>query len=288
MNFKALGNSSVQIPEIGIGTWQYTGGPEPLRRAVASGATLIDTAELYGTEEAVGAAIKGIRSRVFLATKVRPANFRRKDLIRSAEASLDRLGTDYIDLYQLHWPNMLVPIEETMGALEQLLENGKIRFIGVSNFSIIEMKHAQAALGRHRIVSNQVSYSLFNRTIEGNVLEYCQQHDVTVIAYSPLGRGLDKIGDHNRSVLDQVAAREGRTQAQVALNWCIQKDGVIAIPKSNTVEHVEENCASSGWSLSEEAIQILEREIQFRRRSGPERILRRLGRRVFQQLGKAM
>ena len=135
MNHKELANTGTRLAEIGLGTWQYEGGVEPLRTGIALGACFIDTAESYSTEEVVGRAIQGIRNKVFVATKVSPRHFRRSDVIRSAEASLRRLKTDYIDLYQLHWPNYAVPIEETMAAMEKLVESGKIRFIGVSNFS---------------------------------------------------------------------------------------------------------------------------------------------------------
>jgi len=120
MDFRPLANSSVRLPEIGFGTWNYNGGVEPLRAAIARGACLIDTAEAYGTEPVVGEAIRGLRNRVFLATKVRPGNFRRRDLVAAAERSLKLLKTDTIDLYQLHWPNETVPIAETMRGMADL------------------------------------------------------------------------------------------------------------------------------------------------------------------------
>src|SRR5437588_7645675 len=132
MESKALGSSQLLLPEIGLGTWNYAGGPEPLRVGIDHGAHFIDTAEIYGTEEVVGRAVRGDRARVFLATKVAPRNFRRRNLIAAADASLRRLGTDFIDLYQLHWPNYTVPIEETIGAMESLVDAGKVRFVGVS------------------------------------------------------------------------------------------------------------------------------------------------------------
>ena len=110
---------------------------------------------------------------------------RRKDLIAAAERSLDRLGTEYIDLYQLHWPNYTVPIDETMSAMEELAEAGKIRFIGVRNFSIGELERAQSGLARHRIVANQMRYSLIEGTIESGMLKYCQENSMTIIAFSP-------------------------------------------------------------------------------------------------------
>src|SRR5207249_11502185 len=146
----------------------------------------IDTAESYGTEEIVGEAIKGNRDRVFVADKVSPAHFRRSALLLAAERSLRRLRTDYIDLYQLQRPNYTVPIQETMAAMEELVEQGKIRFIGTCNFSATELKEAQAALSKCKIVSNQVRYNLVERTVEVELLRYCQETHLTVIAYSPL------------------------------------------------------------------------------------------------------
>lgn len=283
MELKRLGYTYVCVPEIGVGTWQYKGGPDLLRKAVDLGATLIDTAEYYGNEEIVGQAVNGIRDRVFVATKVN--HWRYRDVIASAEASLRKLGTDRIDLYQLHWPNGAVPIEETMAAMEHLADQGKVRFLGVSNFSIGEMQRAQAALRRHRIVSNQVRYSLVERTIEPRILPYCQQQDVTVLAYSPLGHAFQRILRADPAdTLGAVARAIGRTRAQVALNWCIGKPGVVAIPKTQSGAHLAENCAASGWRLSEEHMRRLDRSIRFRRRSGPEAALRRLVRNALQRM----
>src|SRR2546428_9396764 len=190
VNCKKFAATGLMIPEIGLGTWQYRGGVDPLRRGIELGACFVDTAEAYGTEEIVGEAIRGVRDRVVLATKALPRHFRRGDLLRAADQSLARLKTDYIDLYQLHWPNYTVPLEETMAAMEELVDQGKVRFIGVSNFSVTDLKEAQAVLARHRIVSNQVRYNLIERTVECGLLRYCQEHDITVIAYSPLARAL--------------------------------------------------------------------------------------------------
>ena len=253
MNYQELGSSGVQIPDVGLGTWVYTGGNGPLRRGVELGAFLIDTAEMYRTEDAVGDAIRGIRDEVFLATKVSPSHFRRRDVLKAADESLKRLKTDVIDLYQLHWPNPRIPIAETMGALEELVEAGKVRYIGVSNFSVEEMEAAQAALSKSRVVSNQVEYSLAERSIEAAALPYCQANGITVIAYSPLARGLGNlVRDAGAGALADVAARTGRTAAQVALNWCLNHERVMVIPKTNSTARVEENCAASGWRLSRE------------------------------------
>lgn len=259
MEFKPLGDTAVTLPEIGLGTWAYRGGVEPIRRSVELGGFHIDTAEAYSTEDVVGEAVKGIRDRVFLATKVSPSHFRHDDLIRAADNSLRRLQTDYIDLYQLHWPNASVPIEETMAAIEELVDAGKVRFIGVSNFSAAQIREAQAAMSKHRIVSNQVRYSLVARDIESGLLPYCQENRITVIAYSPLARGIYTLRARDRhGALARVARETGRTDAQVALNWCVSKDSVVAIPKTNSVERVEENCAASGWRLSEGQVRLLD------------------------------
>jgi diketogulonate reductase-like aldo/keto reductase len=179
MDHRKLSTTEVNLPAVGLGTWQYKGGIQPIRIGIALGARFIDTAESYGTEEVVGEAIRGIRKEVFLATKVSPRHFRYSDLIESANRSLERLRTDYIDLYQLHWPNYTIPIEETMGALERLVESGKIRFIGVSNFMLADLKVARKAMTKSTIVSNQVRYNLIDRTIEYGLLQYCEEHNIS-------------------------------------------------------------------------------------------------------------
>ena len=260
MNHKELANTGIRLAEIGLGTWHYESGVEPLRTGIALGACFIDTAESYGTEEVVGRAIQGTRNKVFVATKVSPRHFRRSDVIRSAEASLRRLKTDYIDLYQLHWPNYAVPIEETMAAMEKLVESGKIRFIGVSNFSAAELRQAQANLSKNRIVSNQVRYSLVDRTIECGLLQYCEANQITVIAVSPLALGLQNIQRYDgEDVLGKIAVAMEKTRAQVALNWCISHKPVIVIPKANRVDHVRENCNASGWQLQPDQLTALGR-----------------------------
>jgi diketogulonate reductase-like aldo/keto reductase len=289
MEFKRLGSSSVRLPEIGLGTWKYAGGVAPLRAGIEHGACLIDTAEGYGTEEIVGHAVQGLRDRVFLATKASARNFRRRDLIAAAERSLRRLNTDYIDLYQLHWPNYRVPVEDSMAGMEELVDSGKIRFIGVSNFSVRELKRAQAALRRNKIMSNQVSYSLIERTIEGGLLEYCQQSEVTIIAYSPLGMDLAQItASDPEGVLSRIATARGKTEAQVALNWITANVNVVAIPKASTVAHAIEDCGASGWRLSQADSDVLETKIRYKRRGFVESAARRWARHAFQLLGRSL
>jgi diketogulonate reductase-like aldo/keto reductase len=277
MTHKPLGQTGVLLPDIGLGTWNYQGGPEPLRRGLDAGALFIDTAESYGSEVVVREAIAGQRERVFLATKVSRSNLRRDAVLQAAEGSLRRLRTDRIDLYQIHEPNKEIPIEETIGAMKELVLAGKVRFVGVSNFSVEELQQAQKAMGTLPIVSNQVRYNLADRTIESGLLSYCQVNHITVIAYSPLGRELQRVRDCDPQGILQVVAREaGKTVPQVVLNWCLCHDAVVAIPKGSTVEHVLQNCGASGWRLTPEQLQRLNHGLKFRRRTALEQTLRRL------------
>ena len=277
MRLKPLARTGVSIPEIGLGTWQYHSGPEPLRRGLAAGALFIDTAESYGTEEVVGQAIRGMRDRVFLATKVSPEHFRAPDFRSALEASLLRLGVDCVDLLQLHFPNPEIPIEETMSAMAGLIDEGKVRFCGVSNFSVEQMREAQAALGKHPIVSNQVRYSLINRTIEKDILPYCRAQQITVIAYSPLAKRLSRVLDCDpEGILAEIGRQTGKMPAQIALNWCLCQDGVVTIPKGNSEAHILENCGASDWRLSGEHLQWLDAKIRFRHRNRMDEWVRRM------------
>ena len=196
--------------------------------------------------------------------------------------------TDHIDLYQLHWPNYAVPIEETMAAMEKLVESGKIRFIGVSNFSAAELRQAQANLSKNRIVSNQVRYSLVDRTIEYGLLQYCEANQITVIAFSPLALGLQNIQRYDREdVLGKIGVAMEKTRAQVALNWCISHKPVVAIPKANRVDHIRENCNASGWQLQPDQLTALDEQVGYRRRGQIEIFARRLARHTLQRFGRS-
>ena len=263
MELKELGNTGVMIPEIGLGTWRYRGGIEPLRKGIELGATLIDTAEGYNTEHIIGKAVKGMRDRVFIATKVSGRSLGYDDVLSAAEGSLSELGTDYIDLYQVHWPNSSYPIKETMSAMETLVDRGIVRFIGVSNFDLDDLREAEGALRHTPIVSNQVLYNLNERGIENELLPYCLANGITVLAYTPLDDG--NLASRPRfmsskriRVLEDISRETGKTTAQVALNWCTSRENVIAIPKSDSVERTIENCGASGWRLSEEQINLLD------------------------------
>jgi diketogulonate reductase-like aldo/keto reductase len=273
---KELAKTGVFIPEIGLGTWDYRQGSLPLRKGLEAGALFIDTAELYGNEDIVGEAIRGMREHVFVATKVSPQNFRPADLHRSAERSLRQLGVDAIDLYQLHEPNAFIPICDTMGEMARLVDEGKVRFVGVSNFSVKQMKDAQRALGKYPIVSNQVRYNLIDRTIERDLLPYCRAQGITVIAYSPLAARVSRIWDCDPTgVLQELARATGHTPIQIAINWCVCQEGVVTVPKGNSVEHILENCRASGWRLSSDELALLDMRIRHRERPRVEQLVRK-------------
>lgn len=264
MELLELGKTGVMIPEVGLGTWKYTGGEAPLRRGIELGAFLIDTAEMYRNEDRVGQAIDGLREQVFLASKVLGSSLRHDQVLRAAETSLRLLNVDCIDLYQIHWPNSSVPIKETMGAMATLVDAGSVKHVGVSNFSKRQLQEAQGAMPNVPIVSNQVLYHLKRREIERELLPYCQEHGVTVMAYTPLADGSLAAKprmrrDERLQTLEQVATETGKTMAQVALNWCTSHPNVIVIPKSNSVDRTVENCGASGWRLSPEQIAALDK-----------------------------
>ena len=218
---------------------------------------------MYSTESVVGDAIKGIRDQVFIASKVSGGHLRYEDVLRAADGSLSKLGIDQIDLYQIHWPNSSIPIDETMRAMEALVDRGLVRYIGVSNFSVRGLREAQAAMTKYPIVSNQVLYNLKRREIEGELLPYCQENDITILAYTPLASGSlaskpRLLANRGMTPLQDIAAEVGKTKAQVALNWCTAKPNVIVIPKSSSIERTEENCGASGWRLSPEQIDQLD------------------------------
>lgn len=257
-----------------MGTWEMGGRMHPdssgdheaieaLKLGLDLDMTLIDTAEMYGaghSEEVVAKALENWRRPVFVASKVSPSHFAYDDLLRSARRSLDRLRLKQMDLYQLHWPNTKVPIAETMKAMEKVVRDGLARLIGVSNFSVEQMKEAQAALSREEIVSNQVEYSLVERAVEKEILPYCQREKLTLIAYSPLGQGRIASGRGGQfKILDEIATRLGKSRSQVALNWLLQHDSVMVIPKASDKKHVKENAEVSGWKLGSEDFQAIDR-----------------------------
>jgi hypothetical protein len=261
MEQRELGRTKEKIPALGIGTWQLGANHETAINAIKEGLNLdmrfVDTAEMYHTEEIVGRAIKG--EEVFLATKVSPEHFHYQDVKKACDASLKRLGVRQIDLYQLHWPNRRVPISETMRAMEELVKEGKIRYIGVSNFSIEDINEANSCLKNNEIVSNQVQYSLAAREIEKGLADFCKKERITIIAYSPLARGSILGNGHDMTdVLNVIGQRHGKSAAQVALNWVASKDNMIAIPKAGSEQHMRENARSLDFRLEKKDIEELE------------------------------
>ena len=226
---------------------------QALKLGIDLGMSFIDTAEGYGSglcEELVGQAVRGTREAVHIATKVSPENLSYQNVISAAEGSLRRLNTDYIDLYQVHWPNPAVPVSETMRAMEHLVRDGKVCAIGVSNFSVRELKEAARSLRSSSISSVQVEYNLFDRSIEEHLLLYCEQTRMLTIAYSPLDQGRISSRGAKAQELREIAERYGRTPAQVALNWLISHPTVVAIPKALTEQHIRENAEAADFQLS--------------------------------------
>jgi diketogulonate reductase-like aldo/keto reductase len=261
---KEFAKTGRKIPEIGMGTyydpvWITTAflgwrrgaksKVEAIKTGLENGVLFIDTAEIYRSEPLVAEAIKGMkREDLFLATKVWSNHLHRDALLRSFNNSLRRLGTPYIDLYQVHWPNPRVPIQETMGAMEQLIGEGKLLYAGVSNFNLQQLEQAQSALSKLELASDQLDYSLVHRNVEKDILPHCDKEGIALLAYYPLGHG--KLVSDPR--LDSVSSRRGKTKAQVALRWLAEKTNVFPIPRASQPKHVVDNAGASGWELLEQ------------------------------------
>ena len=269
MTRRPFGFTRVEVPVIGLGTWMVEGARaselraiEALRTGLPLGLTHIDTAEMYGSgraEELVGKAISGRRDKVFLVSKVLPSNASYEGTLRACERSLERLGTDYLDLYLLHWESSY-PIAETMRAMEKLIDDGRTRFAGVSNFDVDQVKAAQAGLRHHRLAADQVLYHLGERGIERKLLPYCQEQEIAVVGYTPFGRGaFPRPNSPGGKVLAAVAERHGRTERQVILNFLTRLPQLFTIPKAGDPDHTRENAGGAGWSLSEEDLAAIDR-----------------------------
>ena len=253
------------VPALGQGGWHLGQGKHPpaveeeaLRTGISLGMTLIDTSGNYGSgrsEQFIGQAIASQRDRVFLVSKVERNEVAGDGILRACEASLARLGTDHLDLYLLHWPVPSTQFSGVVAAFEQLRATGKIRAWGVSNFDTQQMEDLLRVPDGHRCATNQVPYSLNNRRIERDVLPWCTQHKIPVMAYSPLG------GDRNLVVGDpaptQIGAAHGCSAAAVALAWVIRAGNVIAIPESGSPEHTRENAVALSLVLTPQEIRTL-------------------------------
>lgn len=234
-----------------------------LRKGIELGINLIDTAEIYETESLVAEAIEGFaRDELFIATKVWPTHLHYDDVLKAAERSLKRLRCSYIDLYQIHFPNPRVPLEETMRAMNRLVDDGKVRYIGVSNFSLEQLKKAQEVSPRHEIVSIQIEYSLLERRVERSLLPYCEYNKIAMLAYRPLAHGrLTKASGKLKTVIEEMGLKYGgKTPAQIALNWLVNRSRIVfPIPRASRPERIVENIGATGWSLDREDMNMLEK-----------------------------
>ena len=263
---KEFAKTGRKVSEIGMGTyydplwiataflgWRRGAGAKvgAIKTGLEAGMTLVDTAEIYGSEPLVAEAIRHRkRDEVFLATKVWSNHLHRDTLVRSLNKSLRRLDTSYIDLYQVHFPNERVSIGETMGAMEELVREGKLMHVGVSNFNLRQLEEAHSALPRTELSSVQLDYSLIRRGVERDVLPYCDREGIALLAYYPMGHG--KLASDSR--LDGVGSRHGKTRSQVALRWLAEKSNVFPIPRASNFEHVSENVGASDWELDNEDV----------------------------------
>ena len=265
MEYKTL-IGKVKIPSVGLGTWLIGGDTETdyskdkesvetIKKAVEMGYTLIDTAEMYGNghcEELIGKAIKGLdRKKLFIVSKVKNVNLHYDDVIDSAKNSLKRLNMGYIDLYLIHFPNDDIPLKETVKALDHLVEQKLVRYIGVSNFTLKRLKEAEK-YSKNKIVANQIEYSLLTRNkgryanntdMEKKTIPYCQKNGIIVMAERPIERGI-LLKPH--PVLDNLAKKYNKTRSQIAINWLISKENIIAIPKSANLVHLKDNLGALG------------------------------------------
>jgi aldehyde reductase len=256
--------SGERVPAFGIGTWKMAEDPArreeeiaTLRLALDLGATLIDTAEMYGdgkAEEMIGVAIEGRRDEVFLVSKVYPHHATRRGTVSACERSLKRLRTDRLDLYLLHWRGS-VPLEETLSAFEALKAAGKIRHYGVSNFDREDCDELLSLPAGHDIQTNQVLYNLSRRGIEWDSLPRMREHGVPLMAYSPI----EQARLLRNAKLTAFARRHGMTAAQTALAWLLRDDDVIVIPKSSTREKLKENLGAVPLRLSAGQLTELDR-----------------------------
>lgn len=248
-----------KIPVLGLGTWQMGERSKnaaaeiaAIRLGIELGMTLIDTAEMYGdggAEELVRKAMTGRRDEIFLVSKVLPDNASRAGTIKACEASLKRLGTDRLDLYLLHWRGS-VPLQETIDAFETLKRSGKIRHWGVSNFALRDM----TALNGATVATNQVLYNLSRRGIEWDLLPWCRNHAIPIMAYSPIEQGRIL---RDKTIMRLAQAR-GCSPAQLALAWVLSRPDVLAIPKAADLRHVRENRGALDIELTVAELAVLD------------------------------
>ncbi|MBM3700730.1 MAG: aldo/keto reductase [Actinobacteria bacterium] len=259
------------LPVFGFGTWQM-GGRETrnyenddradisaIKTAVESGIYHIDTAAWYAeghTEELVGKAIKGFdRSGLIITTKVAPMDLHYDDIIKSASASLKRLGTDYIDIYVIHNPNPYIDISGTMKAMDFLVSRQITRYTGLSNFNVQQVKQAQES-SSNKIVCNHLHYNLKHRgPLNDGTIKYCQDNDVMIVAWRPVQKGL--FSGQEFEILEKICRKYNKTPNQAAINWLISQDNTVTISKTRNLNHLKENISSVGWKMDKDDIDLL-------------------------------
>lgn len=230
---------------------------EVLNKAIDIGINFFDTAEVYSngeSEKLIGKVVKNNRNNILLSTKFSPENGQYQKIIDSCENSLKRLDTDYIDLYQIHWPTKY-PSEEIAKAFEKLLKQGKILNIGVSNYSVEQIKELNYFLGNNKIFSNQIEYNFFDRFVEKSILPYCQNNNMLFISYSPLNKGR-AIFDNEKIIF--LSKKYNKTVQQILLNWLINKNNVLTIPKTNKIKNLIENFESKNFFMESKDYEFLD------------------------------
>jgi diketogulonate reductase-like aldo/keto reductase len=268
MRRRQFGRTGSEVPVIGQGTWPVP-DRDALRRGIELGMTHIDTAEMYGngrSEEIVGEAIAPYpRESLFLVSKVLPSNATRAGVARACERTLRRMRVDYLDCYLIHWRGD-GDLVATMRGLEDLVRDGKTRSLGVSNFDPWDLREAAAALERESIACNQVLYNLGQRTPETHELPWAHEHGAAFVAYTPLGRPKNAPGAR---VLAEIAGARGVTPEAVALAFLVRDPSSFAIPKANTLAHVEANAAAGDLELTAHELAAIDAAYPARERIGP-------------------
>ena len=271
--YKTFGATSLKVPVVGQGTYNMERDPElaidALRRGIDLGLTHIDTAESYGdgaVESLVGKALEGRREQVVLVSKVPPSKASRQGIVAACAGSLRRLGTDYLDVYLLHWMSSF-PVEETVAGFEELVAAGKIRHWGVSNLDEVKLAEFIEVAGAATICCNQVMHHLGERSIEHAVVPFCHDQRIAVVGYSPFGAGsFPPQARSGGQVLEDVALTLDVTPRQVALAFLVARSGGFTIPKAANRSHVEENAKAASLALPDDALERLEQEFPLGRR----------------------
>ncbi|MBS1952693.1 MAG: aldo/keto reductase [Cyanobacteria bacterium SZAS-4] len=265
MQSRTFGQTGELVPVIGQGTWkfptdknEFDGAVKALRQGIELGMTHIDTAEMYKSEEVVGQAIKTLpREKLFIVSKVMPSNATFHGTIEACEQSLRNLGVDYLDCYLLHWRGS-IPLGETIRGLEKLIDDGKIRAMGVSNFDVYDIEEA-LGIAKHPIACNQILYNIFTRGPERQLMPLCATKKIAIVAYTPFGeKRIPEKGTEGGDVLHQIAEKHGTTVRQILLSFTVHDSNVFTIPKAVKEQHVTENAGAGKITLTAEDIRKID------------------------------